>query len=91
MTRASPRLAAWVALGAALVGCATAEWSYDRRGLTPARLDHDLTECRREALRPYIFAFLRSQRFDQEVLNRCMERKGYTPRPPAFDQARIIG
>ena len=62
-----------------LTGCA-ARFSYTKPGLTPARLDQDLEACRREAHRPYWFAFTRSARVDQDVLNHCMERRGYTAR-----------
>jgi len=60
-----------------LAGCAE-RWAYSKPGLTPARLDQDLDACRREAHRPYWFAFVRSARVDQDALNRCMERRGYT-------------
>ena len=60
-----------------LAGCATS-WSYTKPGLTPARLDQDLEACRREAYRPHWFALTRSRRVDEDVLNRCMERRGYT-------------
>jgi hypothetical protein len=63
-----------------LAGCAAERWSYTRPGLTPARLDIDLEACRRQAHRPYWFAFTRSARLDQDALNQCMERKGYTGR-----------
>jgi len=65
---------------ALLAGCASEHWRYDRPGLTPAKLDQDLEFCRREAHRPYWFALWRSDRVDQDVLNRCMDRKGYTVR-----------
>ena len=71
-----------LAASATLAGCATATaWVYDKPGVSVARLDHDLSLCRKEALRPYTFALLRSQRFDPEALNGCMERKGYAVRP----------
>ncbi|HEY3187693.1 MAG TPA: hypothetical protein VGJ70_09470 [Solirubrobacteraceae bacterium] len=72
----------WAALGLCmLAGCASGqEWTYSRPGLTPARLDLDLEACRKQAHRPYWFAVTRSRRVDQDVLNQCMERKGYTPR-----------
>jgi hypothetical protein len=73
------RVAVALALGL-LGGCTTAHWSYSRPGLTPARLDQDLEMCRRQASRPYWFALTRAGRVDQDVLNRCMERKGYTAR-----------
>ena len=61
----------------ALGGCAAERWSYTKAGLTPGRLDQDLETCRRQAHRPYWFAFTRSARVDQGALNQCMERKGY--------------
>jgi hypothetical protein len=65
---------------AVLAGCATEHWSYDRPGLTPAKLGQDLELCRREAHRPYWFALWRSDRVDRDVFNRCMTRKGYVAR-----------
>jgi hypothetical protein len=63
-----------------LAGCAAERWSYTKPGLTPARLDQDLEMCRRQAHRPYWFAFTRSGRVDQEALTRCMHHKGYSAR-----------
>jgi hypothetical protein len=63
-----------------LAGCASEQWTYSRPGLTPARLDVDLDVCRRQAHRPQWFALTRSGRVDQDALNQCMERKGYTVR-----------
>lgn len=63
-----------------LAGCAREQWTYSRPGLTPARLDRDLEECRRQAHRPAWFGLSRSGRVDQDVLNQCMERRGYTAR-----------
>lgn len=73
---------AWAALGlCVLAGCASEQqWTYTRPGLTPARLDLDLEACRKQAHRPHWFALTRSGRLDQDVLNQCMERKGYTAR-----------
>jgi hypothetical protein len=72
-----PRVLA--ALGLCLLaGCAAERWSYTRPGLSPARLDLDLEGCRRQAHRPHWFAFTRSARLDQDAMNQCMERKGYT-------------
>ena len=69
----------WTVLGLCLLaGCASERWSYTRAGLTPARLDLDLEICRKQAQRPHWFALTRSARVDQETLNQCMERKGYT-------------
>jgi hypothetical protein len=71
----------WTVLGLCLLaGCAAERWSYTRAGLTPARLDLDLETCRKQAHRPHWFALTRSARVDQEALNQCMERKGYTAR-----------
>jgi hypothetical protein len=70
---------AWAVLGfCVLAGCAAEEWSYTRPGLTPARLDQDLEACRRQARRPQWFALTRAARLDQDAINQCMERKGYT-------------
>ena len=70
---------AGAALGLCLLaGCASAQWTYSRLGLTPARLDLDLEFCRRQAQRPDWFALSRSGRLDQDAVKRCMERKGYT-------------
>ena len=75
------RLVARAALALCLLaGCAAERWSYTKPGLTPARLDQDLEVCRRQAHRPYWFAFTRSGRVDQEALNRCMHHKGYSAR-----------
>ena len=75
------RLRTWTVLGLCLLaGCAAERWSYSRPGLTPARLDADLEFCRKQAHRPHWFALTRSARVDQEALNQCMERKGYTAR-----------
>ena len=75
------RLGASAALALCLlVGCAAERWSYTRPGLTPARLDQDLETCRRQAHRPYWFAFTRSARVDQEALNECMHKRGYSAR-----------
>ena len=63
-----------------LAGCASERWTYERPGLTPARLDQDVESCRKEAHRPYWFAIWRSDRVDRDVFNHCMERKGYTAR-----------
>jgi hypothetical protein len=76
------RQGAWtaaLALGL-LAGCASPQWIFSRPGVSPARLDQDLEHCQREAHRPYWFAFTRAGRMDQEVLKRCMERRGYTAR-----------
>jgi hypothetical protein len=66
-----------VVLGLA-AGCAGERWIYTKPNVTPAALDSDLGACRRQAHRPHSFALMSSRRVDQEELNRCMERKGYT-------------
>ena len=72
-----PRVAVLLAV-CLLAGCAAERWSYTRAGLTPAKLDQDLEACRRVAHRPHWFALRRSERVDQDALNQCMERKGYS-------------
>jgi hypothetical protein len=64
-------------VGLGLAGCA-ARWSYTKPGVTPSRLDQDLTACAREADRPYSFAFTHPARLDRDKVNQCMERKGYS-------------
>lgn len=63
-----------------LTACAEKHWVYDKPGMTPATLDHDLDACGKETIRASRVAIFRSQRSDQEALNRCMERKGYRAR-----------
>jgi hypothetical protein len=72
----------WAAVVAAawLVGCSTTKWVYEKPGMTPAKLDHDMVLCRREANDPQAVAQPGSTRTDRTVFNRCMERKGYTVR-----------
>lgn len=65
----------------ALAACAAPTFTYDKRGTTPAQLDRDLGQCKREAFRPSRFAVWPSGRYDIDALNRCMERKGYSVRP----------
>jgi hypothetical protein len=70
---------AWAVLAVGLLaGCAAEQWSYHKPGLTPAHLDQDLVACRRQARRPHWFALSRDARLDQETINQCMERRGYT-------------
>lgn len=49
--------------------------------MTPAQLDRDRAQCKKEAFRPSRFALWATDRYDVAVLNRCMERKGYTVVP----------
>jgi hypothetical protein len=74
------RRAAAVLATAWLVGCSTTQWVYEKPGMTPARLDRDMTLCRREANDPQAVALPGSARTDRTIFNRCMERKGYTVR-----------
>ena len=71
-----------VVIGAVLMlaACATKQWIYDKPGLTPAKLDHDMAQCRKESNDPHIVALPGSPRSDRAVFNRCMERRGYTVR-----------
>jgi hypothetical protein len=63
-----------------LAGCATEEWIYEKPGMTPAKLDHDMAACRKEAPDPRSVVPPGSERVDRKLFNRCMERKGYTGR-----------
>ena len=65
-----------------LAGCSSGgDWTYDKPGVSPARFDQDFAQCHREADRPSNFGMSRAQRADQDLLKRCMERKGYSVRP----------
>jgi len=74
---------ALVIVGLALImtGCAAPRYVYERRHGTPAQTDHDLQACRRQGFRPDRFAIWPSNRYDWDVVNRCMEAKGYTVQP----------
>ena len=61
-----------------LAGCAAERWSYTKAGMTPGKLDQDLEGCRRVAHRSHWFGLNREGRVDQEALNQCMQRKGYS-------------
>ena len=74
------RAAALVCVAALLAGCATKQWIYDKKGATPAKLDHDMAVCRKESADPQIVVLPGSPRSDRAIFNRCMERKGYTVR-----------
>jgi hypothetical protein len=63
-----------------LAGCATENWIYEKPGMTPAKLDHDMAACRKEAPDPRSVVPPGSERVDRALFNRCMERKGYTGR-----------
>ena len=70
---------ATLALALGVAGCGGQRWDYEKRGVTAVRLEHDLRKCRKEAFNPNTLAIFR--RVDQDALNRCMERLGYTVRP----------
>jgi len=73
-------LATIVGVIGVFAACASPTWVYEKRGATPAKLDHDMGLCRKEAHDPQTIALPGSPRTDREVFNRCMERKGYTVR-----------
>ena len=77
MTR---RAMALLSAASLLAGCATEEWIYEKPGMTPAKLDHDIAVCRKEAPDPRSVVAPGSERVDRALFNRCMERKGYTGR-----------
>jgi len=79
--RVAPGVAVALAVCWLATACATGEqWAYDKKGVTPARLDRDLTACRQESQDPGAFGLTIEQRLDREGFNRCMERKGYSVR-----------
>jgi hypothetical protein len=61
-------------------GCSGGELIYEKAGVSPARFDQDHLQCQREADRPSSFGMSRAQRLDEDVLQRCMERRGYRVR-----------
>jgi hypothetical protein len=69
-----------VCAAALLAACATKQWVYEKPGMTPAKLDHDMVLCRREAADPQVIALPGTPRVDRAIFNRCMERRGYTVR-----------
>jgi hypothetical protein len=74
------RAVALLSAASLLAGCATEEWIYEKPGMTPAKLDHDIAVCRKEAPDPRSVVAPGSERVDRALFNRCMERKGYTGR-----------
>ena len=63
-----------------LAGCASEQWIYEKPGMTPGKLDHDMAVCKKEAPDPRSVVPPGSERVDRALFNRCMERKGYTGR-----------
>ena len=70
-----------VGLALTVAACAAPRYVYERRRATPAQTDRDLQACRRQGFRPDRFAIWPSNRYDWDVVNQCMEGKGYTVRP----------
>jgi len=63
-----------------LTGCGSETWIYEKPGMTPAKLDHDMAVCKKEAPDHRSVVPPGSERVDRALFNRCMERKGYTGR-----------
>jgi hypothetical protein len=63
-----------------VTGCGTETWIYEKPGMTPAKLDHDMAVCKKEAPDNRSVVPPGSERVDRALFNRCMERKGYTGR-----------
>jgi hypothetical protein len=74
------RLTVFLGTAGLLAGCAGTEWVYEKQGVTPARLDRDMAQCRKESHDPQTVALPGSPRTDRAKFNRCMERRGYTVR-----------
>jgi entry exclusion lipoprotein TrbK len=72
-----------ILVAALLSGCAREHWVYEKPNLNAARLDHDLATCRKESMEHGRLAIFQSGRVDQDAVNRCMQRRGYTPRREA--------
>lgn len=69
-----------VAAAASLAGCARERWVYDKPRATPAQVDRDLAVCRKESISAQRIGLTPEDRVDRAAFNRCMERRGYTPR-----------
>ena len=89
MACGSYRVGALVLAGVVLAGsaCSIAKkvydptrWVYEKKDATPARLDRDMSACRKESIDLNKIAPTGSQRIDRDKFNRCMERHGYTVR-----------
>lgn len=63
-----------------LGACAGPTYTYDKRGTTPAQLDRDLAQCKKQAFQASRFSIWPSGRYDPDILNRCMEKRGYAVR-----------
>ena len=62
------RAATLVCAATLLAGCSTKQWVYDKPGVTPAKLDHDMALCRKESNDPQIVALPGSPRSDRAIL-----------------------
>jgi hypothetical protein len=82
--RRRPGARALVALAAlaALAGCRSGEWQYDKPRVTAAQLDRDLVQCRQLAKPKGPFSFPALTGPDRDELNACMGKRGYTVTPP---------
>lgn len=65
---------------ASQAGCARERWVYDKPSATPAQADRDLTACRKQSISAQRIGLTPEDRVDRAAFNRCMERRGYTPR-----------
>ncbi len=74
------RAAALLGVAAWLAACSSQQWVYEKPGMTPAKLDHDMSVCRREANDPQTVSLPGSPRVNRTVFNQCMEKRGYTVR-----------
>ncbi len=64
-----------------LSGCATAQVTYDKPGITRAERQRDLSECLRAAIGSDDRGrFLALYQIDRDAYARCLEARGYTAR-----------
>ena len=63
-----------------LAACTSSHWVYEKRSVTPAQYEHDVSLCRKEANDPRTLSLPGTPRVDRAVFNKCMEKKGYTVR-----------
>jgi len=63
-----------------LAACTSSHWVYEKRSVTPAQYEHDVSLCRKEANDPRTLSLPGTPRVDRAVFNKCMEMKGYTVR-----------
>jgi hypothetical protein len=69
-----------VAVAVGVGGCAGERWVYEKKSATPAQIDRDAFVCRKESTSAQRIGVTPEQRVDRAAFNRCMERRGYTPR-----------